>query len=157
MKTVSLDTLGGGSIEELRREIDVQKSLDHPNIVRLFEYFEDSQRHVIHIVMELCTGGALVSRMKAHRHGYGEQEARRLVSKVGCVAGRAPLLGWAPTIIRSTRARHPHTHTETGERHGDYTCSAPSVHTHVKTRSQRACLSGGLKPRGLGWAGGPLL
>jgi serine/threonine protein kinase len=40
MKTVSLDTLGGGSIEELRREIDVQKSLDHPNIVRLFEYFE---------------------------------------------------------------------------------------------------------------------
>jgi hypothetical protein len=32
--------------------------------------------------MELCTGGALVSRMKTHRHGYGEQEARRLVSKV---------------------------------------------------------------------------
>lgn len=112
MKTVSLDTLGGGSIEELRREIDVQKSLDHPNIVRLFEYFEDSQRHVIHIVMELCTGGALVSRMKTHRHGYGEQEARRLVSKVGCVAGRAPLLGWAPTILSGQPAHvsSPHAH-----------------------------------------------
>ena len=82
MKTVSLDTLHGGSIDELRREIDVQKSLDHPNIVRLFEYFEDPHQHLIHIIMELCTGGALVSRMKIHRHGYTEDAARKLVSKV---------------------------------------------------------------------------
>jgi len=82
MKTVSLDTLHGGSIDELRREIDVQKSLDHPNIVRLFEYFEDPHQHLIHIIMELCTGGALVSRMKIHRHGYTEDAARKLVSKM---------------------------------------------------------------------------
>jgi len=50
MKTVSLDSLAGGSIEELRREIDVQKSLDHPNIVRLYEYFEDAPQQVRHFL-----------------------------------------------------------------------------------------------------------
>ena len=32
--------------------------------------------------MELCSGGALVSRMKRHRHGYGEAAARKLVEKM---------------------------------------------------------------------------
>jgi len=67
MKTVMLD---GQPIEELRHEIGVHAGLDHPNIVRIFEYFEDPQGDRMHIIMELCTGGSLVERMKSHRHGH---------------------------------------------------------------------------------------
>mmetsp|Transcript_5376 Transcript_5376/g.18040 ORF Transcript_5376/g.18040 Transcript_5376/m.18040 type:complete len:553 (+) Transcript_5376:68-1726(+) len=82
MKTVSLDNMGGETMEELRQEIEVQRSLDHPNIVKLHEWFEEKRRNQLHIVMELCSGGALVSRMKRHRHGYGEAAARKLVEKM---------------------------------------------------------------------------
>eukprot|EP00965_Chrysotila_dentata_P205612 6183058-Pleurochrysis_carterae.AAC.1 len=40
------------------------------------------ERNRMHIIMELCTGGSLVSRMKQHRHGYGERQAARLVQKM---------------------------------------------------------------------------
>jgi calcium-dependent protein kinase len=38
-------------------EVEILKSIDHPNILRLFELFEDSK--TIHLVTELCTGGEL--------------------------------------------------------------------------------------------------
>lgn len=41
----------------LKYEIDILKNLDHPNIVRLFEVFED--KNSIYLVTELCTGGEL--------------------------------------------------------------------------------------------------
>jgi len=80
MKQVSLDGMSGGTLAELRREIEIQRSLTHPNICRLFESFEEHGH--IHIIMEICTGGALVSRMKNHRHGYGERAAATLVEKM---------------------------------------------------------------------------
>jgi len=43
-------------------EIDVAKSLDHPNVVRLFETFQDGGKHVF-LVLELCTGGELFDRL----------------------------------------------------------------------------------------------
>jgi|TARA_B100000524_G_scaffold339604_1_gene232017 calcium-dependent protein kinase len=79
MKTIDLD---GASMAEMRAEIEVQKSLDHPNIAKLFEYFEDHKKMQMHIIMELCTGGALVSRMKNHRYGYSEAAAAKLVEKM---------------------------------------------------------------------------
>jgi len=82
MKTVNVDMMSGASMDELRNEIEVQKSLDHPNIVRIYEYFEERDSAEMHIIMELCTGGSLVSRMKTHRHGYGEAAAATLVEKM---------------------------------------------------------------------------
>jgi len=81
MKTVSLEGMAAHSMAELRQEISVQKMLDHPNIVKVFETFEDPRRQELHIIMEMCTGGALVSRMKTHRHGYGEKAAATLLEK----------------------------------------------------------------------------
>mmetsp|Transcript_99081 Transcript_99081/g.212255 ORF Transcript_99081/g.212255 Transcript_99081/m.212255 type:complete len:409 (-) Transcript_99081:189-1415(-) len=43
----------------LRLEIECMQALEHPNIVRLFDTFEDPER--IHLVMELCNGGDLVA------------------------------------------------------------------------------------------------
>ena len=81
MKVISLNTVGG-SLEELKKEIDVQRALDHPNICKIFESFEDTSAEEVYIIMEICTGGSLVSRMKTHRHGYGEKAAATLIEKM---------------------------------------------------------------------------
>ena len=41
----------------LKYEIDILKNLDHPNIVRLYEVFED--KRCIYLVTEICNGGEL--------------------------------------------------------------------------------------------------
>ena len=49
-----------GSLEDedslaLQTEIDILSQLDHPNVVKLFEIFED--KHCMYLVMEIMTGG----------------------------------------------------------------------------------------------------
>ena len=45
------------SQKKLLEEINILRSLDHPNIIRVYEYFEDQKR--FYIVMEQCNGGEL--------------------------------------------------------------------------------------------------
>jgi calcium-dependent protein kinase len=45
---------------EIRNEIDILRRLDHPNIIRLYETFEESNN--IYLVLELCSGGDLYER-----------------------------------------------------------------------------------------------
>lgn len=78
MKVVKAHT--GESMESLRNEINVMKSLDHPNICKVLESFEDTRKGKFYIIMELCTGGMLVSRLKHHR--FDEAQAATLIEKV---------------------------------------------------------------------------
>jgi calcium-dependent protein kinase len=41
----------------MKNEINILKQLDHPNILKLFESYEDDKR--FYLVTELCTGGEL--------------------------------------------------------------------------------------------------
>jgi len=45
----------------LRQEIKIMAPLDHPNIIRLHEYFETPE--AIHLVLELCSGGELLDKL----------------------------------------------------------------------------------------------
>jgi len=56
VKTVSKTHIK--SMERLRREIDMMRAMDHPNVVKLYETFED--KRAIHLVLELCAGGHLL-------------------------------------------------------------------------------------------------
>ena len=47
------------STKRLKYEIDILLTLDHPNIIKCYETFEDE--HYIYIVMEYCSGGELIS------------------------------------------------------------------------------------------------
>jgi len=67
--------------QDLRDEIAILKALDHPNIVKLVEVFED--RKNLYLIMELCTGGELYDRIveSAEQH-YGEEQAMKVVRQI---------------------------------------------------------------------------
>jgi serine/threonine protein kinase len=54
-------------MNDLRREIDVMKSLQHPNIVRYFGCEMDKQNKVLHIFQEWVPGGSIASLL--HKFG----------------------------------------------------------------------------------------
>ena len=57
IKTIKKDIFNKSSIEALNREIEILRSLDHPNIVKYFETYEDEK--YLHIVMEYIPGDNL--------------------------------------------------------------------------------------------------
>ena len=70
------------SLSELKIELEVLRTADHPNIVRLFETYEDS--NYVHIVMELCTGGDLMTRFYQQTH-INEKTTAKYMQKL-CMA-----------------------------------------------------------------------
>jgi len=53
-------------------EVEILKSLSHPNILKIFEVFEDNIS--INIITELCTGGELFDRIVENK-GFSENKA----------------------------------------------------------------------------------
>ena len=47
--------------EGLMKEVNLMIKLDHPNIIKLYEYYEDEKN--IYLIMELCTGGELFDKI----------------------------------------------------------------------------------------------
>ena len=45
-------------------EVAVLRSLDHPNVIKLHEYYQDEQNY--YIIMEYCGGGELFERILTH-------------------------------------------------------------------------------------------
>jgi len=53
-------------VKMLQKEIELTKTMDHPNIVKLFATFEEER--MLYLVMELCTGGELFDRIVEAGH-----------------------------------------------------------------------------------------
>ncbi|CAD8207616.1 unnamed protein product [Paramecium octaurelia] len=62
------------SPDRFKREIEIMQNLDHPNIIKLFESFEDQRN--IYLVMEICTGGELFDTIIEKGH-FTEKEAQQ--------------------------------------------------------------------------------
>jgi calcium-dependent protein kinase len=58
--------------KKLLQEVEILKSFDHPNILKVFEVYEDD--HSINIITEHCTGGELFDRIVASK-GFSENQA----------------------------------------------------------------------------------
>lgn len=58
---------------EFLNEIEILQKLDHPNIIKLYETFEDEKN--IYMVTEMCTGGELFDKIIDKGH-FSEEEAR---------------------------------------------------------------------------------
>jgi len=66
-------------VQAFQREIEITRNMDHPNIIKLFETFEDHRS--IYLVMELCEGGELFDRLVELGH-LTEAQAAMLVQQI---------------------------------------------------------------------------
>jgi len=67
------------NIERFKQEIEIMKIMVHPNIIKLYETFEDHRN--IYLVMELATGGELFDRIIDAGH-FTEVQAAILMQQV---------------------------------------------------------------------------
>ncbi|KAK9835373.1 hypothetical protein WJX81_005486 [Elliptochloris bilobata] len=78
-------------VEDVRREVQIMHHLEgHPNIVKIFGAYED--KHSVHLVMELCSGGELFDRIVARGH-YTEKDAAQLIRTIVSVVAHCHHLG----------------------------------------------------------------
>jgi calcium-dependent protein kinase len=63
----------------MRRELDILKSLDHPNIIKFYETYQDD--HYLYFVMEYCAGGELLERL-VQRKSLLEKNVSPIIFKV---------------------------------------------------------------------------
>ena len=67
------------NIDRFKQEIAIMKMMDHPNIIKLYETFEDHRN--IYLVMELCAGGELFDRIIESGH-FTEVQAATLMQQI---------------------------------------------------------------------------
>lgn len=83
VKVLRKNLLDPKEMEMLKNEIAILKDLDHPNIVKMFEFLEDDKR--IYIVTEICKGGELFDEI-LNRSKFDENDAaivmRQLLSAI---------------------------------------------------------------------------
>mmetsp|Transcript_38327 Transcript_38327/g.101536 ORF Transcript_38327/g.101536 Transcript_38327/m.101536 type:complete len:499 (+) Transcript_38327:91-1587(+) len=65
--------------DRFRQEIAIMKMMDHPNIIKLHETFEDHRN--IYLVMELCKGGELFDRI-IEAGSFNESQAATLMQQI---------------------------------------------------------------------------
>jgi len=63
----------------VKGEIAVMQKLDHPNVIKFFDHFEDNVND--YLIMELCSGGKVINFL-ARMQGYRESDAALLMKQV---------------------------------------------------------------------------
>jgi len=83
IKSISKARMGNkvmNAREYVKREAEFLRQLDHPNVVRLYEVFEDNSN--LYLVMELCEGGNLSDRLRADMRFLDEVEGAGVLVQV---------------------------------------------------------------------------
>eukprot|EP00005_Dracoamoeba_jomungandri_P002268 CAMPEP_0174260950 /NCGR_PEP_ID=MMETSP0439-20130205/11094_1 /TAXON_ID=0 /ORGANISM="Stereomyxa ramosa, Strain Chinc5" /LENGTH=329 /DNA_ID=CAMNT_0015345343 /DNA_START=96 /DNA_END=1085 /DNA_ORIENTATION=+ len=81
IKCVNKKMVEGDDIKLLRREIQIMEKLDHPNIIKLYEVYEDHEQ--FYLVTELMEGKELFAKI-VERGMYSEREAANIIFQVLC-------------------------------------------------------------------------
>mmetsp|Transcript_1637 Transcript_1637/g.2346 ORF Transcript_1637/g.2346 Transcript_1637/m.2346 type:complete len:597 (+) Transcript_1637:176-1966(+) len=75
LKMIQLDRISSVFVEELRNEIAILRTMDHPNIVKANEVYVYKKQ--IYIIMQACEGGDLYTRSP-----YSERGAARITAQI---------------------------------------------------------------------------
>ena len=65
--------------KSFKYEINILKQLDHPNIIKLYEIFEDQNRY--YLITELCKGGELFDEI-INQGVFSENIAAGIIKQV---------------------------------------------------------------------------
>ena len=69
--------------ERLKTEIGLLRTTDHPNIIKLYEIFED--KRYLYLIMEECSGGELFARLAKNAKSnkmYTEKDAAKMMKQI---------------------------------------------------------------------------
>ena len=83
IKQLSKKKISPEDLERFKREVNVLKTIDHPNIIKLYEIYE-TQNH-IYLVMEKCDGGELFDDLMVRlesNHMYTEKEVAIIMRQI---------------------------------------------------------------------------
>lgn len=62
LKVITKNRFNPNQEEILVNEVTIHRELDHPNIIKMYEYFRDENRYFI--ITEICSGGELWLKIK---------------------------------------------------------------------------------------------
>lgn len=81
VKVLSKSYMEQKNIDDFRNEVEVNLMLDHPNITKVHEWFEDEKRFML--VSELCNGGELFQLIAKERK-FETREAGIILRQLVC-------------------------------------------------------------------------
>mmetsp|Transcript_92096 Transcript_92096/g.296277 ORF Transcript_92096/g.296277 Transcript_92096/m.296277 type:complete len:674 (-) Transcript_92096:193-2214(-) len=67
-------------LPRFKTEIEIMKIMDHPNVIKLYEHFDDIK--YIDLVMELCSGGDLLAHIISTRGDFSETHVAHIMKQV---------------------------------------------------------------------------
>ena len=80
IKIMNKKKMDSSDIELMRTEIEILKICQHPNIIRLYDIFENVD--YIYIIMEYCPGGDLFSYLEKRKFRIPEERAAIIMNKM---------------------------------------------------------------------------
>ena len=80
IKIIEKENLNSNEFNMIKNEIDILKICQHPNIVKLYDVYEDIER--IHIIMELIEGPDLFCYLEQKDFDIEESEANKIINKL---------------------------------------------------------------------------
>ena len=83
IKIINKEVIEGMELERIKSEIDILKIAKHPNIIKLYDLFENEK--YIYIIMEYCAGGDLFNYIEKRDFKIKESRAAEIVHKL-CTA-----------------------------------------------------------------------
>ena len=66
-------------MDRFKQEITILQMLDHPNVLKLYEYFEDDKN--VYLVTEICRGGELFDRI-IEQEFFSEKVAAKIFKQI---------------------------------------------------------------------------
>ena len=79
MKIIHVKSTSSDHEKKISKEINILKELDHPNIMKVFEFF--CSKNSIFIINELCTGGELFDKIIEVKH-FSESVAANIMRQL---------------------------------------------------------------------------
>eukprot|EP00347_Sterkiella_histriomuscorum_P016451 403353126 len=80
MKIIQVDQYDQSTLKNLSNEVEILKQLDHPNIVKIYEFYQDKKN--LYLIQEFIAGGDLFEKLKNSKGGFEENTAALIMKQV---------------------------------------------------------------------------